>query len=97
VLASNTVYFAKPLELTLPEPRIAAKIHSEPGGYLVELRSDVLARSVQLDFGELDAKPDDNFFELLPDQSKTVHVRSLAPLTAIKADLQLRSIAGATR
>lgn len=97
VLASNTVYFARPLELALPQPRIAAKIRTEPGGYLVELCSDVLARSVQLDFGELDAKPDDNFFELLPNQSKTVHVRSSAPFTEIKADLLLRSIAGATR
>jgi beta-mannosidase len=97
VLASNTVYFAKPLELMLPEPKIAAKIRPEAGGYLVELRSDVLARSVQLDFGELDTKPDDNFFELLPKQSKTVHVRSSAPLTEIEAGLLLRSIAGATR
>jgi beta-mannosidase len=30
VLASNTVYFARPLELALPQPRIAAKIRTEP-------------------------------------------------------------------
>jgi beta-mannosidase len=97
VLASNTVYFVKPLALTLPEPKIATKIRRAAGGYLVELRSDVLARAVQLNFGDLDVKPDDNFFDLLPNQSKTVHVKSSATLTAIEADLHLRSIADATQ
>jgi beta-mannosidase len=97
VLASNTVYFAKPLELALPEPTITSTIDPEAGGYLVELRSSVLARSVQLDFGELNAKPNDNFFDLLPNQPRKVHVSSPAPLTEIKAALRLRSIADATR
>ena len=97
VIASNTVYFAKPVELALPEPKIAATIRPEGDGYLVELHSDVLARAVQLDFGELDAKPDDNFFDLLPNQVRTVHVRSSAAIAELRADLRLRSVADATR
>jgi beta-mannosidase len=97
VLASNLVYFAKPLDLMLPEPSIAAAIRPEPGGYVVELHSDVLARAVQLDFGDLDAKPDDNFFDLLPNQPRRVHVSSKALLSELQAALRLRSIASATR
>jgi len=97
VLASNTVYFAKPLELALPAPNIATQIRPMPGGYLVELRSSVLARAVQLDFGDLDAKPDDNFFDLLPHEARRVTVRTSASLAQLQAALQLRSLATAMK
>jgi beta-mannosidase len=96
-LASNTVYFADPKDLLLPTPDIATEIRPSGTGYIVTLRSSVLARDVQLAFGTLNAKPADNFFDLLPNQNRQVFVAGTATLAEIKAALQLRSIATATK
>lgn len=96
-LASNTVYFADPKDLLLPTPNIVTEIRPFGTGYIVTLRSSVLARDMQLDFGTLNAKPADNFFDLLPNQSHEVLVTGSATLADLKAALQLRSVATATK
>jgi beta-mannosidase len=97
VIASNTVYFAQPRELALPAVKIAQSVRADKTGFIVELRSSVLARAVALEFGGLEAKSDDNYFDLLPNESRQVHIVSKASLQQIQASLELRSLADATR
>jgi beta-mannosidase len=95
-IASNTAYFAKPRELALPLGKIAQSVRADKTGFVVELRSPVLARAVALSFGDLEARPDDNYFDLLPNESRQIHVVSKAPLQQLQASLAIRSLADAT-
>ena len=97
VLAENTSYFAAPKELALPSPELAVSVQAYGSGYLVKMTSPVFARAVQVDFGEVDAKPDDSFFDLLPNETRSVHVTSVASLQQLRAALTLRSLADATK
>jgi len=97
ILASNNVYFAKSKDLTLPRTHIIQTIHPDATGFTVELHSSVLARAVALSFGTLDAKPDDNFFDLLPNETRRIHITGKSSLAQLKSSLQIRSLADATQ
>jgi len=97
VLASNTVYFAAPKELVLPQAQITRSIRPDANGFIVELRSPVFARAVALSFNGLDAKPEDNFFDLLPNESRRIHISSRSSLAQIQSSLQVRSLADSTQ
>ncbi len=97
VLASNTVYFAEPKELVLPQAQITRSIRPDGNGFIVELRSPVFARAVALSFNGLDAKPEDNFFDLLPNESRRIHFSSKSSLAQIQSSLQIRSLADSTQ
>jgi beta-mannosidase len=96
-LSTNTVYFTTSQQLTLPTAKITHIIRADANGYKVELRSPVLARAVSLSFADLDAKPEDNYFDLLPNEPRTIHVTSKASLAQLTTSLELRSLGDATR
>jgi len=79
----------------LPEPHINADVVKTATGFDVTLKSSVLARSVHVSFGELDATYSDNYIDLVPGVEMTIHVTSEASLTALRAALQIRSLADA--
>ncbi|WP_213805099.1 glycoside hydrolase family 2 protein [Granulicella sp. dw_53] len=97
VIATNTVYFARSKDLFLPEAKIVQQVRVDKTGYVVELRSPVLARAVALGFGSVEAKPEDNYFDLLPNESREIHVASKASLEQVKASLELRSLVDAAK
>jgi beta-mannosidase len=97
VLATNTVYFAKPLDITLPAVKIAEAVVPEGNGFAVELRSPLLVRDLDLDFGAITAKPADNFFDLLPKESRRIHIESRASLAQLRAALKIHSLEDAQR
>jgi beta-mannosidase len=93
VIASNTVYFAKPKDLSLPSPSISESLRTDRSGFIVELHSNTLARAVALSFGTLDAKPEDNFFDLLPNETRQIHIASKSSLKQMEQSLVVRSLA----
>jgi beta-mannosidase len=95
VVSRNLVFFDEPKELALPLPHLDAQWSSTGDGYLLTLRSDVLARGVWVSFGELDATLSDNAFDLLPGEPLRLTVRSDAPLAALRRALQLEDLAHA--
>jgi beta-mannosidase len=97
VIASNTVYFTEPKNLALPQAQITQSIHADGNGFLVELRSPVFARAVAISFNGLEAQPEDNFFDLLPNESRRIHVSSKSSLAQIQSSLQVRSLADSTQ
>lgn len=99
-LATQNVYFASPKQLAFPEQQIAASIErgaTGPGRYVVTLHATTLARAVDISFANLDAQPEDNFFDLLPDQTRRVAIRSSATLEQLRAAIRLTSLQSATK
>jgi beta-mannosidase len=56
------------------------------------LQSPKLARSVYLSFGELEVQSSDNYFDLLPGEQVTLHLKSAAAQEQIRAALKVTSL-----
>jgi beta-mannosidase len=97
ILATTNAYFALPKDLALPSPTIARTLHPDATGFNLTLTSPVLARAVQLDLGPLDANPSDNFFDLLPNQPRTLHIVTRSTAAQLQSAMEIRSLATATR
>jgi len=63
--------------------------------YTLHLSSPVLARGVYISFGNLDAKPADNYFDLLPGQPVDLTITSAASLDDLKAQIKVISLTDA--
>lgn len=72
VLSDNILYFARPKSLDLPEPSLKTTVSGEKGNYTVTVTSNALALGVHLDVTELEGFFSDNYFDLLPGETRTV-------------------------
>jgi beta-mannosidase len=94
-ISRNLTYLAPTKEIHLRPAQLA--IESEGGGdkYTVRITSQVLARSVYLSFGSLDTKVSDNYFDLLPGETREISVTSSSPPDELKAQLHVMSLTDA--
>lgn len=70
VLHRRTVYFAPPKNQRLPKTNIALQAAKTDKGYEITLKSDKLARNIYLR-SSIDGFFKDNFFDLLPGETRT--------------------------
>ncbi len=63
--------------------------------YTLHLASPVLAKSVYISFGNLDAKLSDNYFDLLPGQAMDMSITSAASLEELKQNMRVISLTDA--
>src|SRR5271156_4067626 len=96
-VSRNLIFFNPMHDLELPvAPKIATKIETtlnqSGGDYTVTLQSPALARSVYVSFGDLDVRSSDNYFDLLPAEPVTLHLKSSATLEQIKSALKTMSL-----
>ncbi|NKJ19962.1 glycoside hydrolase family 2 protein [Dyella sp. SG609] len=97
-LLSRHLLFAKPpIELKLPDPDLKAELRDNGQGGLLVVSARRLAREVWVDFGTLDAAPEDNAFDLLPGETRELRITSEAGIDALRGALHVRSLAGATK
>jgi beta-mannosidase len=94
-VSSNVLYFVPAKLITLPQPQISVDLAKSGDAYRLRLSSPVLARSVYISFGTLDASPSDNYFDLIPGQSVEITITSAAPLDQLRAQLKLVTLADA--
>jgi beta-mannosidase len=97
-LAANTHYFAAPKEMTLLHPDITTAWKPlTDSTYQLTLQSKTLARDVNLTLAEGKGFFEDNYFDLLPGETKTLTFRSAGPTSApqLKQQLRLQSLADA--
>jgi beta-mannosidase len=94
-LSRNLIYLAPVREIRLPAAALKAEISGSNGNYLVRVTAPVLARSVFVSFGELDATLGDNYFDLLPGETAEISVRSAATLEQLRAQMKVISLADA--
>ena len=71
-VSTNNLYFLPYKDLRLPDALIQSKWTTVAGKPAVQLSSATLARDVYIETGKVDGEPSDNFFDLLPGETKTV-------------------------
>ncbi|TCO10556.1 beta-mannosidase [Natronoflexus pectinivorans] len=71
-LADNIFYFHKPKDLLLPEANITWSSEKTTDGYTITVTTDNLAKNLFFDTPYGDVFFTDNFFDLLPGESKTI-------------------------
>lgn len=96
--ARAVVYFAPAKRIAWRDAGLNATLRRDPahpGAYLLDVSASSLARAVWIDFGNLDADLSDNALTLLPGERITLNVTSDASEDALRAALQLRTLADA--
>ena len=97
LVSKNLLFFELPKDLTLPAAKIATDVTKSSDGYDVRVTTAAVARDVFLSAGDLDATYSDNFFDLLPGESATVHVKTSATLEQLKSALKTMSLVDAAK
>jgi len=91
---SNVVFFTRPKNLNLVDPKIATRIVATKAGYDVTLTASAPALWVWLDCADPDARYTDNFVHLFPGEPKKIRVtpskQSLGE--PVQATLRARSL-----
>jgi beta-mannosidase len=91
----NLLFFARPKDLALPSPRITSQLTEAGGSYLLRVTSNVLARDVYVSAGDLNVTYSDNFFNLLPGQTREITLKTSATLDQLRAALKIMSLTDA--
>jgi beta-mannosidase len=95
-ISRNLIFFNVTHDLDLPvSPRIETALDKTGGDYTVTIQSPKLARSVYLSFADLDVQSSDNYFDLLPAEPVTLHLKSSATLEQLKGALKIMSLTDA--
>ncbi len=94
-ISRNIVYLAPVKEVHLKAAHLVVTTIGEKGNLRVRVSSPVLARSVYLSFGNLDAQVSDNYFDLLPGETREIAVASSAAVDTLKTQLQVVSLTDA--
>jgi len=96
-ISSNELFFVPTKDIQLPQAKITSELTpgSKTGTYTLHLSSPVLARNVYVSFGNLDTKPADNYFDLLPGQPMDLAMTSAASLDELEKSLKVISLTDA--
>jgi beta-mannosidase len=94
-ISTNNLYFLPYKDLHLPPAVIQAKWVTVEGKPALQLSSATLARDVDIQTGSLDADPSDNFFDLLPNQPKTIEFRGAAAPDQLRQSVRIMSLTDA--
>jgi beta-mannosidase len=73
-------------------PKIETTLSKTGDDYTVTLQSAKLARNVYVSFGDTNVEIADNYFDLLPAEPVTIHLKSSATLEQLKAALTTMSL-----
>jgi beta-mannosidase len=88
----TTKYFKRTKDLNLPEPNLKIETVKTINGYRVTVSTDVLAKNVYLSFEDYDGWFTDNFFDLLPGESRSVEFQTKERIEKPADKIKVRSI-----
>jgi beta-mannosidase len=71
-VAEHLLYFALPKQLALTDPQLGLEVRRQGREWLVDVSASALARAVELVAPAANGRFEDNFFDLLPGESRTV-------------------------
>jgi beta-mannosidase len=92
-VSRNEVFFDATHSLDLPpKPKIETTFSKTGEDVAVTLQSSQLARNVYLSFGDLNVQFSDNYFDLLPGEPATIHLKSSASPDQLKAAMTVTSL-----
>jgi len=93
LLASNNLYFAKAKDMNFPKTSIQKTIEQVDNGYKVTLITNKFARCVNLQLMGALENFSDNYFDLLPDRSFSVVIKTNLPEKDFREQLKIVSLA----
>ena len=94
-ISRNLIYLAPVKGVELKPAHLQVDPTGGNGKYTVRITSPVLARSVYLSFDTLDAQVSDNYFDLLPGETRDIAVTTSASLDELKKQLHVISLTDA--
>lgn len=92
VLARRLVHFVPAKQQALAAQQWQAELRAEGGHIVLRLHADHLVRAAWVAFEGIDARLDDNAFDLLPGETRALIVRSTADLPALRAALRVQTL-----
>jgi beta-mannosidase len=92
IISQNLFYFNSPKDLNLEKVKITPVIKKVNDGYNITVSAPVLAKSVYLSLEDGESFFSDNYFDLLPGESKTIHLKSSAKPGQIEKSLKIISL-----
>lgn len=95
VVSSNLLYLAPTVEIHLPQAPLKTELGKNGDSYRLKVTSPVLARSVYISFGDLDAEVSDNYFDLLPGQRAEITIKTKANEDALRGSMKVISLVDA--
>ena len=95
VVSSNIIYLAPTFEIHLPPAPLKTELTKNSDSYRLRVSSPVLARSVYISFGGVDAEVSDNYFDLLPGQTIEVALKTAESEAGLRSALKVISLADA--
>ncbi len=94
-ISRNLTYLAPTKEVHLKPASLDVQTTAAGASLKIRITSPVLARSVYLSFGDLDAQISDNYFNLLPGETREITATSTAAADALKTKLRVVSLTDA--
>jgi beta-mannosidase len=95
VVSSNLIYLEPTVEIHLPPAPLKTELAKSGDSYHLRMSSSVLARSVYISLGEVDAEVSDNYFDLLPGQTVESTIKTPASEDALRSGLKVMSLVDA--
>jgi len=92
IFAQNTLYFAPVKSLPLELPEITYTVQRAGKAFWLTVHSYRLAKNIWLDTKGVECDFSDNYFDLLPGESRTVLVRPAIPILGLDDKLHIRSM-----
>ncbi|MBI9009551.1 MAG: glycoside hydrolase family 2 protein [Tenericutes bacterium] len=87
---TNEVSFVPDKYIHFKKPNITTALNKTETGYQIELTTDQYAKFVELSFKDLDIRFSDNYFNLIPNYSKTIEIITQEDL--LLGDLEIKSL-----
>jgi beta-mannosidase len=94
-VSRNLTYLVPTKQVKLPLPNLSADVTKDGDGLVINLRTNMLARSVRLVSADASAVFEDNYFDLLPGETRSIHVKTNVAPEDFHRTLDVRSLADA--
>ena len=88
----NIGYATKQKHMNYRKPDITTDISPADGGYNVTVTTDIFARGLFLSIDGIDNFFSDNYFDVLPGNSRTIHVSTRLPIEDFRSQLKIKTL-----
>lgn len=95
VLSKNSYFFSPFKDLNIPTPKVEYAFEKVADGYTVQLKTDKLAKNVYLQIGDEEGFFSDNYFNMMPGESASIHLKSEISEEKLKEVFSLQTLDGA--
>jgi len=89
----NNYVLLKQKDINYPHVDIESEITPTDGGYNIKLTAPLFARAVFIEVDDVESVYSDNYFDMLPGETRTIKLTSKLPLNKVKSTFSVQSLA----